>query len=177
MVAAVNGVAAGAGVSIVLACDFRIASERAKLVLAFVKVGLVPDAGSMWFLTRMIGAGRAFELAASGDPLDAARAHELGLFTEVVPEGEFETRWRAFVSELAAGPTLAYSLIKRLAEHAGESSLEAQLDFEIDAQSEAGASADHLEGVNAFFEKRRTRFPGEVSSRTLAAWNKSRPMC
>ena len=161
VVAAVNGVAAGAGVSIVLACDFRIASERAKLVLAFVKVGLVPDAGSMWFLTRMIGAGRAFELAASGDPLDAARAHELGLFTEVVPEGEFETRWRAFVSELAAGPTLAYSLIKRLAEHAGESSLEAQLDFEIDAQSEAGASADHLEGVNAFFEKRAPDFQGK----------------
>lgn len=161
VVAAVNGVAAGAGVSIVLACDFRIASEKAKLVLAFVKVGLVPDAGSMWFLTRTIGAAKAFELAASGDPLDARRAHELGLFTEVVPEDGFEARWKAFAAELAWGPTRAYALIKRLSEHAAESSLDAQLEFEIGAQSEAGATADHLEGVNAFFEKRPPKFVGE----------------
>ncbi|MPZ69558.1 MAG: hypothetical protein GEU71_08520 [Actinobacteria bacterium] len=161
VVAAVNGVAAGAGVSIVLACDFRIASEKAKLVLAFVKVGLVPDAGSMWFLTRTIGAAKAFELAASGDPLDARRAHELGLFTEVVPEDGFEARWKAFAAELAGGPTRAYALIKRLSEHAAESSLDAQLEFEIGAQSEAGATADHLEGVNAFFEKRPPKFVGE----------------
>lgn len=160
VVAAVNGVAAGAGVSIVLASDFRIASERAKLVLAFVKVGLVPDAGSMWFLARTIGASRAFELAASGNPLDAQRALELGLVTEVVPEDGFEARWRDFAAELAQGPTRAYALIKRLSEHAAESSLDAQLEFEIGAQSEAGATQDHLEGVNAFFEKRAPRFEG-----------------
>lgn len=160
VVAAVGGVAAGAGVSVALACDFRIASERAKLVLAFVKVGLVPDAGSIWFLAKAIGAPRAFELAVSGAVLDAEGAYEMGLFTEVVPEDAFEERWRSFAAGLAAGPTRAYALIKRLSDSASRSSLDEQLDLEVEVQTEAGATKDHLEGVQAFFEKRPPKFEG-----------------
>lgn len=160
VVAAVGGVAAGAGVSVALACDFRIASEHAKFVLAFVKVGLVPDAGSMWFLTKMIGSARAFELAATGDPVTAARAEELGLVTEVVPAAEFEERWRSFATGLAHGPTKAYALIKSLGDAAARLTLDEQLEAEIDAQTQAGATSDHQEGVAAFFAKRPAAFEG-----------------
>lgn len=161
VVAAVNGVAAGAGCSVALACDFRMASEHAKFVLAFVKVGLVPDSGAMWFLTKMVGTAKAWELAATGDPVSADEALRLGLVNRLVPADTFESEWLSFAKELAAGPTRAYSLIKGLVGGATDRSLEEQLAAEVRAQTEAGLTKDHLEGVKAFFEKRPPDFHGE----------------
>jgi len=160
VIAAVNGVAAGAGASIALACDYRIASDKAKLVLAFIKVGLVPDAGGLWFLAKMIGTSRAWELASSGRPVAADEAKDLGLFHQVVPIDEFEGAWRSFATDVAAGPTRAFALTKKLLETATEVGLDAQLDAEVDAQNAAGSTADHLEGVQAFLQKRPPKFQG-----------------
>jgi 2-(1,2-epoxy-1,2-dihydrophenyl)acetyl-CoA isomerase len=161
VVAAVNGVAAGAGASIALACDFRIVSSKAKFVLAFIKVGLVPDSGGLWFLTKMVGAAKAWELAATGDPLDAEEALRLGLATQVAEPDEFEQAWRSFAGELATGPTEAYALTKSLVNAATECGLDEQLDLEVAAQRAAGRTADHLEGTQAFLEKRAPRFEGK----------------
>ena len=160
VVAAVNGVAAGAGASIALACDFRIASEYAKLVLAFIKVGLIPDSGGVWFLTNIVGAAKAWELASTGEPVGGDEALRLGLFTKLVPADEFESTWRSFAAELAAGPTKAYAITKRLVQEAANRSLDDQLEDEVGAQSEAGRTADHLEGVQAFLTKRPPTFKG-----------------
>ena len=160
VVAAVNGVAAGAGASLALACDFRIASDKAKLSLAFIKVGLVPDSGGLWFLTRMVGVAKAWELAALGDPIDAAEALRLGIVNQVAAPEEFEAAWRAFAQRLAAGPTRAYALTKSLANAAPERSLAEQLELEVEAQTEAGKTQDHLEGIRAFLAKRAPDFKG-----------------
>ncbi len=160
VVAAVNGVAAGAGASLALACDLRIASEDAKLVFAFIKVGLVPDSGALWLLGRMIGEARAFELASSGRVVEADEALKVGLLTEVVARDEFEHRWREVARDLAAGPTRAFALTKQLVHAASERSLDEQLDDEVDAQSAAGRTSDHLEGVQAFLAKRAADFQG-----------------
>ena len=160
VIAAINGVAAGAGASVALACDYRIASERAKLVLAFVKVGLVPDSGALWFLARMVGTAIAFRLAATGDPISADDALALGILDRVVPEDTFEEQWRAFAAEIAAGPTEALALIKKLVGFAAEHTLEEQLQEEVHAQTRAGKTNDHLEGVTAFLGKRPPRFEG-----------------
>jgi 2-(1,2-epoxy-1,2-dihydrophenyl)acetyl-CoA isomerase len=160
VVGALNGVAAGAGASLALACDFRIASERAKIVIAFVKVGLVPDSGAVWFLAKIVGTAKAWELSAGGDPMDAAEALRLGLVGRVVPVDDFEDAWRSFAASLAQGPTRAYALTKSLVDSASHCSLDDQLDLEIEAQSEAGATADHVEGVQAFLAKRPPRFTG-----------------
>lgn len=160
VLAAVNGVAAGAGASVALACDERIAAANAKLTLAFVKVGLVPDSAALWFLAHMVGRAHAWRLAASGDAVDAPTAEALGIFDEVVLPDDFELRWRARAAELATGPTRAYALIKDLLRGASERSLHDQLEAEIDAQTAAGRTADHLEGVTAFFERRPPRFEG-----------------
>jgi 2-(1,2-epoxy-1,2-dihydrophenyl)acetyl-CoA isomerase len=158
--AAINGVAAGAGFSLALACDFRIAAERAKLVPAFVKIGLVPDSGALWFLTRSVGVARALELATSGDPLTARAAAELGLVTQVIADDEFDAGWRAAGARLARGPTRALAAIKNLTLGAAERPLEEQLAAEADAQAAAGRTHDHLEGVQAFFDKRPPDFSG-----------------
>jgi 2-(1,2-epoxy-1,2-dihydrophenyl)acetyl-CoA isomerase len=160
VLAAVNGVAAGAGASIALACDVRIASEHAKLVLAFIKVGLVPDSGAVWFLTRMIGSARAWQLASSGEPVTADDGLRLGLFDRVVPADDFEAEWRKHAQELAAGPTRAFALTKRLVNEAPDRSLDEQLDLEVEAQTQAGQTNDHLEGVQAFLGKRPPKFTG-----------------
>lgn len=160
VVAAVNGVAAGAGASIALACDYRIASDRAKFVLAFIKVGLVPDSGAVWFLAKMIGEARALDLATSGRPVDAAEALDLGLVNEVVPGDDLEKRWREVSLDLAAGPTAAYAATKQLVHDASERTLDDQLEAEVDAQTRAGKTADHLEGVKAFLGKRAPKFEG-----------------
>ncbi len=160
VVAAVNGVAAGAGASIALACDFRIASDKAKLVLAFIKVGLVPDSGAVWFLSRMVGAAKAWELAALGDPVSPEDALRLGLYTRLVSADEFEGAWRSFARELATGPTRGYALTKALVAAAATHALDDQLELEVEAQTEAGATVDHLEGVQAFLSKRPPSFEG-----------------
>lgn len=160
VVAAINGVAAGAGASLALACDYRVASEEAKLVLAFIKVGLVPDSGAVWFLANMIGEARAMELATTGRPVDATEALGLGLVNEVVAPEQLEDRWRELAAELAAAPTRAYALTKNLVYGAADRSLDEQLDVEVEAQSDAGRTADHLEGVQAFLGKRRPTFKG-----------------
>lgn len=160
VVAAVNGVAAGAGASLALACDYRIASEHAKLVIAFVKVGLVPDSGALWFLARMVGTSRAWELAASGRAVGSEEAASLGLFHRVLPADAFDEGWRTFAGEVAQGPTRALALTKALLYSAAERSLDEQLDLEVEAQSEAGQTADHLEGVQAFLAKRPPNYQG-----------------
>jgi 2-(1,2-epoxy-1,2-dihydrophenyl)acetyl-CoA isomerase len=160
VVAAVNGVAAGAGASIALACDFRIASEHAKIVLAFIKVGLVPDSGALWFLSRIVGSAKAWELGATGDPISADEALRLGIVSQVHPGSEFDAAWRSFARDLASGPTRAYALTKSLVNTAAERSLDDQLEAEVEAQTEAGRTRDHLEGVGAFFEKRKPTFEG-----------------
>jgi 2-(1,2-epoxy-1,2-dihydrophenyl)acetyl-CoA isomerase len=160
VVAALNGVAAGAGASIALACDFRIASEHAKLILAFIKVGLVPDSGGLWFLARMVGVARAWELAATGSPVAAPEALALGLVNKVVAADDFEGEWKEFAQTLATGPTRAFALTKSLLEAAATKSLDEQLDLEVQAQSEAGRTSDHLEGVRAFLAKRAPNFWG-----------------
>jgi 2-(1,2-epoxy-1,2-dihydrophenyl)acetyl-CoA isomerase len=160
VVAAVNGVTAGAGASIALACDYRIAVVNAKFSLAFVKVGLVPDSGGLWFLTRMIGTARAWELAASGDALTAQRCLELGLVNQVAAEDEFDGAWRSLAARLAAGPTRAYALIKSLVNSSASLSLDGQLEAEVEAQTQAGLTQDHLEGVRAFLGKRAPTFEG-----------------
>jgi 2-(1,2-epoxy-1,2-dihydrophenyl)acetyl-CoA isomerase len=160
VVAALNGVAAGAGASIALACDFRIASTDAKLVLAFIKVGLVPDTGAVWFLTKMIGSAKTWELAAKGDPISAEDALRLGLVHQVVPPERFAEECKSFAEGLASGPTRGYALTKSLVAAAGEKSLEEQLELEIEAQTEAGRTQDHLEGVQAFLGKRAPKFQG-----------------
>lgn len=160
VVAGLNGVAAGAGASLALACDFRIASERASLSFPFVRVGLVPDSGATWFLARMLGAAKAWELASSGRVVSSAEALELGLVHEVVAADEFEGRLRAVAAELAHGPTSALALTKGLIEAAASHTLDQQLEAEARAQGAAGATRDHLEGVRAFLSKRTPEFEG-----------------
>ena len=160
VVAAVNGVAAGAGASIALACDVRIASEHAKLVIAFINVGLVPDSGAVWFLSKSLGTARAWDLASTGRPVKADEALELGLFDEVAAQDDFEATWRERAARLAAGPTAAYALTKQLINGAAERSLDDELDAEVDAQTAAGLTEDHLEGVQAFLAKRAPKFTG-----------------
>jgi 2-(1,2-epoxy-1,2-dihydrophenyl)acetyl-CoA isomerase len=160
VLAAVNGVAAGAGVGVALACDYRIASEDAKLVLGFSRVGLVPDSGVVWFLARAVGVARTWELATLDRPLSAPDALALGLENEAVSAAEFEGTWRSRAHSIAAGPTLSFALTKRLLGGASERSLERQLELEVDVQREAGRSRDHREGVRAFLDKRAARFEG-----------------
>lgn len=160
VVAAINGVAAGAGASIALACDYRVAAEGARLILAFIKVGLVPDSGALWFLARMVGTARAFRLAVTGEAIAAEEALRLGIFDEIASADKFEDTWRAAAGRFAAGPTRAFALCKQLLMHAAEGSLDAQLELEVEAQRAAGRTEDHLAGIQAFFDKQKPEFRG-----------------
>ncbi len=160
IVAAVNGVAAGAGMSLALACDFRLAHERASFIEAFVHVGLVPDSGSTYFLPRLIGHAKALELAMLGEKVSAPEAKELGLVNELILNEQWEKGIVEFVSRLAALPPKAISLIKQSFSKSFDHSLEQVLDMEADAQREAGRTNDHAEGVKAFAEKRKPVFQG-----------------
>lgn len=160
VVASVNGVAAGAGASLALACDFRIASEKAKFFQAFVKVGLVPDSGSTYFLPRLVGIAKATELALLGEIVGAEEALRIGLVTKVVPADDLAAETRSFAEGLASGPTHAYGLGKKALRFGAVHDLESAMDYEADLQSQAALTADHLEGVRAFIEKRDPKFEG-----------------
>jgi 2-(1,2-epoxy-1,2-dihydrophenyl)acetyl-CoA isomerase len=160
VIAAVNGPAAGAGLSLACACDIRIASEAATFVPGFIGIGLVPDSGGTWFIHRLLGYARAFEWMTSNRRLTAAEALEWGLVSEVIPADAFATRVAELGAWWAALPTKAVAGTKRLFEHAFDASLEEQLALEAELQHEATQSADFAEGVTAFIEKRAPRFTG-----------------
>jgi 2-(1,2-epoxy-1,2-dihydrophenyl)acetyl-CoA isomerase len=161
IIAALNGVAAGAGCSLALACDLRIAAEGASLLQAFINIGLVPDSGSSYFLARMVGYSRAFEIATLGEKIPAALALELGLVNRVVPAESLMEEARTLAGRYAAGPTKAYGYIKKMLHRAAHTSLDDALDYEVFMQEAAGRTSDYGEGVKAFVEKRKAEFRGE----------------
>ncbi len=161
IVGAVNGVAAGAGISIALACDIVIAAENATFIEAFTRVGLVPDTGSTWFLPRLVGNARAVEMMLTADPVDAATAERIGLINRVVPADQLMKEATALAARLAQSAPIALALTKRALNRAWQMDLETALDYEAQLQSIAGRSADHKEGVAAFVEKRPASFKGE----------------
>jgi 2-(1,2-epoxy-1,2-dihydrophenyl)acetyl-CoA isomerase len=160
VIAAVNGVCAGAGLSLACACDIRLASDAAFFVPGFVGIGLIPDSGGTFFLQRLLGTARAFEWMTSNRRLTAAEAHAWGLVSEVIEADSFAERVSAHAAELAAAPTRAIALTKRLYDEAATSTLEEQLEREAEAQAEAVRTTDFREGVAAFREKREARFSG-----------------
>jgi 2-(1,2-epoxy-1,2-dihydrophenyl)acetyl-CoA isomerase len=160
VVCAVNGVAAGAGANIALACDLVIATRSASFIQPFCRLGLVPDAGGTHFLPRLVGTARAMGLAMLGDRLQAEQAAEWGLIWKCVDDAEFTETVEATLAHLAQAPTRGLAAVKRALHASGGNTLEAQLDLERDFQRELGYSADYREGVAAFLEKREPRFTG-----------------
>jgi 2-(1,2-epoxy-1,2-dihydrophenyl)acetyl-CoA isomerase len=160
VIAAVNGPAAGAGLSLACACDLRLAVSSATFVPAFISIGLVPDTGATYLIERLLGYSRAFEWLCSGRRLSAADAHAWGLVAEVVGDGRLSERAADLAATLAALPTRALGMTKRLLQRAALSSLDEQLELEAELQAEAAGSEDFREGVNAFLEKREPRFTG-----------------
>ncbi|GLW92664.1 enoyl-CoA hydratase-related protein [Actinokineospora globicatena] len=160
IIAAVNGMAAGAGASFAYACDLRIAAESTKFLMAFAGVGLTADSGSAWTLPRLIGYGRAMELFLLARPVAADEALRIGMVNQVVPAEEVLTTAHALATRLAAGPTTAYAKIKEAMLASAGSTLADGLAVEGRTQAEAGATADHREGVAAFVAKRPPVFTG-----------------
>lgn len=160
VIAAVNGVAAGAGLSLALACDLRVASDEARFTQAFVKIGLVPDSGGTFLLPRVVGYARALEMSLTADMIDAKTALEIGLVSRVVPAASFRDEVTALAGRLASLPTLAIGESKRLMLDALTLDLAEALRREAKAQARMGQTEDHLEGVMAFAEKREPGFEG-----------------
>jgi 2-(1,2-epoxy-1,2-dihydrophenyl)acetyl-CoA isomerase len=160
VIAAVNGAAAGAGLSLACACDLRIAADNAAFVPGFIGIGLVPDSGGTFFLTRLLGPSRAFVWMTSNRRLTAAEAHAWGLVDEVVEADSLTARAAEVAATYAAGPTAAIGMTKRLFDRAVRASLDEQLALEAQLQAAATQSEDFREGVAAFLEKRPPRFSG-----------------
>jgi 2-(1,2-epoxy-1,2-dihydrophenyl)acetyl-CoA isomerase len=161
VIAAVNGVAAGAGANIALACDLVVAAKSASFVQAFCRLGLVPDSGGTWFLPRLVGNARALGLALLGDKLSAEQAAQWGLIWRCVEDGELTSVVDQLAKRLAAAPTLGLAGTKQAIYGAWSRTLEQQLDLERDLQRELGYSADYVEGVAAFTQKREPKFIGK----------------
>lgn len=159
VIAAVNGVAAGAGCNLALACDYRVASDTAKFAQSFVRLGLHPDWGGTWLLPRVVGRSAAFEMMATGRLVDADEALRIGLIDRVSASAADDARTLA--ESIAAGPPLAIAMIKRALSASDRKDLREQLELEADHQLRAFASADAAEGMRAFFEKRVAAFKGE----------------
>ena len=161
VIAAVNGVAAGAGANLALACDLVIAARSASFVQSFSKLGLVPDSGGTWFLPRAVGNARALGLALLGDKLPAEQAAQWGLIWRCVEDAEFNETVAALAKQLAVAPTLGLARTKQAIYGSWERTLEQQLDHERDSQRELGYSQDYAEGVAAFTQKRNANFTGK----------------
>jgi 2-(1,2-epoxy-1,2-dihydrophenyl)acetyl-CoA isomerase len=161
VIGAINGVAAGAGASIALACDLVVAAESARFIQAFSKLGLVPDAGGTFFLTRSLGAPRAMGLAMLGEPLPARQAQDWGLIWRCVADEELMPVVAELAAKLASGPTRGYARTKQAIYAAEQQALERQLATESAFQRELGRTEDYAEGVAAFIEKRVARFTGQ----------------
>ncbi|HSU80494.1 MAG TPA: enoyl-CoA hydratase-related protein [Candidatus Angelobacter sp.] len=160
-IAAVNGAAAGAGMSLALASDFRIAASKASFIQAFVHIGLVPDSGSLYFLPRLVGYAKAVELAMLGEKVSAEDAKNLGLVTKVVSDEALYSETQSFAESLTRLPTKSLGLIKRYMHQSFETSLNQMLENEAFAQRIAGLTEDHREGVSAFLEKRKPQYKGK----------------
>ena len=156
-----NGVAAGAGCSLALACDMIIASEEATLIEVFINIGLVPDSGSSYFLPRAIGYAKAFELCAMGSKVKATEAQALGLVNKVVPADQLDMAVSEYANYFAKAPTRSIGIIKKMLNKSATSTLDDMLDYEAYCQETAGATHDHQEGVKAFLEKRKPDFLGK----------------
>ena len=161
VVASVNGVTAGAGLGLALACDLRAASDKATFHEAFVKAGLVPDSGTSFWLPRILGLGKAMEVALLGEPIDAGRALGLGLVNWVFPDATLRLESARIAERLAKGPTKALGMTKRALNRAVVVDLDSSLEYEMYLQDIAGRTRDHVEGVKAFFEKREPSFTGQ----------------
>jgi 2-(1,2-epoxy-1,2-dihydrophenyl)acetyl-CoA isomerase len=161
IIGAINGIAAGAGCGVALATDIRLAADSASFMLAFSKVGLVPDSGVNWLLPRLIGQARAYEMAITADKISAETALAWGMVNRVVPAAQLKENAAAWAGSLAAGPTLAYGLTKRAMNQAWQTDLFGALEYEAYVQEIAGRSQDNKEGVMAFLEKRVAQFRGE----------------
>ncbi|HEY4639822.1 MAG TPA: enoyl-CoA hydratase-related protein, partial [Thermoanaerobaculia bacterium] len=160
VIACVNGVAAGAGCNLALACDYRIASDMAKFSQSFVKIGLHPDWGGTWSLPRLIGPGRAMEMLMTGRMVDAHEALSIGLVDRIVPAAELAAETEKLAQAIASGPPIAIAGIKRALRASGANDLHAQIELESEHQLAAFRSKDAAEGMAAFFEKRNPRFRG-----------------
>ena len=160
IVASLHGPVYGAGVGIALACDLRVAAESAKFSVAFIKIGLMPDAGVSFFLPRVVGLARALEMSMTGDPVEADEALRIGLVNKVVADEELAEETAALAGRLAAMPTAALGRTKRALYASLEADLDTVLEREAEGQTFCGYTADHKEGVEAFFEKREARFSG-----------------
>lgn len=160
VIAAVNGVAAGAGASLAMACDLRVMAHDASLLMAFSNIGLVPDAGASWFLVRQIGFSRAFEFATEGERMPANRCLELGLANKVVPADDLMNISLAWALKIAKRPTLALGMSKQALRFAQLNELPSTIEYEAKMQQEAYQSDDFVEGVSAFLQKRKPKFSG-----------------
>ena len=161
IIASVNGVAAGAGCSLALACDIRIAAESASFIQAFIHVGLVPDSGATFMLPRLIGLSRAMEMACTGRKIKAEEALRIGLVNQIVPNDELSAATNGLASKFASLPPRGIGLTKRALNASLENDLATQLEYEAMMQTTAGRTKDHREGVTAFIEKRTPHFIGE----------------
>jgi 2-(1,2-epoxy-1,2-dihydrophenyl)acetyl-CoA isomerase len=160
IIAAVNGVAAGAGANIALAADIVLAAKSATFIQAFSKISLIPDSGGTYFLPRLVGAQRALALALTGDKITAEEAMQMGMVYRVYEDEDFAYAWQTVAENLSKGATRAYALTKRLINQSFNHSLEEQLTAERELQAEAGATQDFREGVTSFLEKRKPFFTG-----------------